>query len=212
MLRSQTLQIEANDINTKLIGLRAKLRDGAVEMRADDGTETEAYKAWQIETSGLEGTLKTTLDRQHEAFESEDREVEERRAAGDVGGWDAEQREFIKLESRASMADYLERNLSDHGAAFAGPTAEVRPGAPGRGRGELRQRDPVGAVPGSRAAQAGPCHLDAVERAVDAGPDRPRGVRGEHGCVPRDALQLGGHRRRARSGADRGGGGHRTKG
>ena len=124
MLRSQTLQIEANDINTKLIALRAKLRDGNVEMRAEDGTETEAYKAWQTETSGLEGTLKTTLDRQHEAFESEDREVEERRSAGDVGGWDAEQREFIKLESRASMADYLERNLSDHGAAFAGPTAE----------------------------------------------------------------------------------------
>ena len=124
MLRSQTLQIEANDINTKLIGLRAKLRDGAVEMRAEDGTDTEAYRAWQTETQGLEDTLKTTLDRQHEAFESEDREVEARRAAGDTGGWDAEQREFIKLESRASMADYLERNLSDHGAAFAGPTAE----------------------------------------------------------------------------------------
>ena len=125
MLRSQTLQIEANDINTKLIALRAKLRDGNVEMRADDGTETEAYKAWQTETSGLEDTLKTTLSRQHEAFESEDREIEARRDAGDTGGWDSEQREFIKIESRASMADYLARSLSDHEGQLRGPTAEL---------------------------------------------------------------------------------------
>ena len=125
MLRSQTLQIEANDINTKLIALRAKLRDGVVEMRADDGTETEAYKAWQTETSGLEDNLKATLSRQHEAFESEDREIEARRDAGDTGGWDSEQREFIKIESRASMADYLARSLSDHEGQLRGPTAEL---------------------------------------------------------------------------------------
>ena len=125
MLRSQTLQIEANDINTKLIALRAKLRDGNVEMRADDGTETEAYKAWQTETSGLEDNLKATLSRQHEAFESEDREIEARRDAGDTGGWDSEQREFIKIESRASMADYLARSLSDHEGQLRGPTAEL---------------------------------------------------------------------------------------
>ena len=123
MLRSQQLSIETDKINTELTALRAAFRKGDVEMRAEDGTDTEAYRAWQGKVDDAEKRLGETVARRHEAMESEDREVEARRAAGDVGGWNPEQREFIKLETRASMGEYLERNLSQ-GGRLTGETAE----------------------------------------------------------------------------------------
>ena len=111
MLRSQTLAIEADKINAELTELRAEFRRGGVETRAEDGTDTEQYREWQGKVDAAEKRLGESVARRHEAMEAEDREVDERRAAGDTGGWDAEQRDFIQLEQRASLGGFLQHTV-----------------------------------------------------------------------------------------------------
>ena len=126
MLRSQELQ-------TKIFELREK-RDKAQRdyMAVEPEKRAAAEPAYRTSVGELDTSIGQQTAALGEAWSAEEREQVELRAtvarigAGDMPSIPPEMRSFIEVEGRASLGQFIERDLSDMGAVLDGAEAEYR--------------------------------------------------------------------------------------